>query len=270
VNRRAFLGALLVIASAASGCAPPPIADQGYELVFRDEFDGDTLSGLWAAPPHGNSLPPELRDGVMTVRATEDNYYFWGVVGSTGPRLATEPSYPFVLSFREGYFEARIRFTDNPWAWPAFWLYSSSTMEAWPNEDCSRLTSEWDIMENGVSNGSGDRPASRWHVSVIHRNTTDGTPEGYCNQPDETRTYSREFPATDLSAWHVWAGRWEGNRLCSYLDDVQLQCMDGFDSTDQPMHLQFSMLYLKSCSVCGPLPPELRLEVDWVRVWQQR
>lgn len=259
----AVLAALLI-----GACVPPPINGSGYELVFSDQFDGDALSGVWSVPPHGNALPPTLTDGVMTIWTTTANGYSWGFVGSTGPRLSSEPSYPFMHAWKEGYFEARVRYADNPWAWPAFWMYSASTAEAWPGQDCRRLTSEWDIMENGIANQLGERPADHWNVSVIHRNTTDGTSDGYCGRVDETRVFQREFPDVDLNDWHVWAGRWEGDELCTYLDDVELQCMDAYDTTAQPMHLVFTIQYLGACSGCGPRPAALALQVDWVRVWQ--
>ena len=263
------LVAAVLLATTAVGCVPPPIADNGYELVFSDTFDGDALGGIWSVPPHGNPLAPMIGDGVMTIWTTAENNYSWGFVGSTGPRLDTEPSYPFMQAWQEGYFEARIRYSDDRWAWPAFWLYSSSTAEAWPGQNCRKLTSEWDIMENGVANGYAERPADHWNVSVIHRNTTDGSPDGYCGQPDETRVFQREFPDVDLNDWHVWGGRWHGRELCTYLDDVQLQCMEAYDTTSQPMHLVFTMQYLRSCIACGDRPAGMAMQVDWVRVWQR-
>lgn len=258
------LGAAAGLLASVASCVPPPISGSDYELVFVDQFDGDALSGVWSVPPHGNPLAPSLVDGVMTIWTTTENRYSWGFVGSTGPRVATEPGYPFMHAWQEGYVEARIRYSDNPWAWPAFWMYSASTAEAWPGQDCRRLTSEWDIMENGIANQSADHG----NVSVIHRNTTDGTADGYCNQLDETRVFQRGFPDVDLDDWHVWAGRWTGDELCTYLDDVELQCMDAYDTTAQPMHLVFTIQYLRACEGCGPRPGAMAMQVDWVRVWQ--
>ena len=248
---------------------PAPIADRNYRLVYENTFDGTSLDGLWAVAAHGGPLQPTVSGGVMTLRTTAANGYNWGYVASTGPRLASEPSYPFMRAWQEGFFEARLRYTDDPWSWPAFWLYSAATTEAWPGENCARRSSEWDIMENGVANWDGERPASHWNVSVIHRNTTDGTPDGYCGQSDETRVFIGEVPHVDLSQWHTWGGRWEGDELCTYLDGIEIQCMAAYDSTDQPMHIVFTILYLRSCAECGPRPAELQMQVDWVRVWQR-
>lgn len=256
--------------AAAPACAPPPISDAGYSLVYHDDFDGTTVdSTVWATAPYGGSLPATLADGVLTIRATEANGYRWGYLATTGPRSGTEPSYPDALSFEEGYFEARIRFTDDPWSWPAFWLFSMAKTEAWPGEDCSRLNSEWDVMENGVQNGDGTRPAATWSFTALHRNTPDGSADGYCGQPDEQRTFAKHHTGTDLSGWHTWGGRWTADRMCTYLDDVDIQCMQPYDTTAQPMHLVFTIQYLRQCTGCPTRPPELELQVDWVRVWQR-
>jgi hypothetical protein len=267
---RAVLAAVLL---ATVACAPGPIAgggpDGGYQLVYQEEFDGDTVSPFWVTAPFGGSLPPALRNGALTLTATAANDYRWAYLASTGPRLDAAPHYPFARAWQEGYFEARIRYSDNPWAWPAFWLFSMAKTEAWPGENCAALNAEWDIMENGAGSESNDRPASHWNVSVIHRNTTDNTPDGYCGRPDQTRSYSAEYPDTRLSDWHVWSGKWTRNKLCTYLDGVEIQCMAPYDTTAQPMHLVFTMVYLRSCTGCPSRPASLEMQVDWVRVWQR-
>jgi hypothetical protein len=143
-----------------------------------------------------------------------------------------------------------------------------SKTEAWPGEDCSELNSEWDIMENGVQNGDGLRPAGNWYFTALHRNTTDNTSDGYCGTPDEDRRFSAEFTGTNLADWHTWGAYWAPGTFCTYLDDVEIQCMEPYDSTSQPMHLVFTMQYLSRCDGCPPRPDQLEMQVDWVRVWQ--
>jgi hypothetical protein len=255
--------------------APPPTTPSpplpGYRLDFGDEFDGDTLdTSVWATAPFGSSLPATVDGGVMTLKTTEANQYFWGQLASTGPRRPdAEPSYPAARAWQEGYFEARLRYTNDPWSWPAFWLFSQAKSEAWPGEHCARMTSEWDIMENGVENGPGRRPAGSWYFTALHRNTTDHTSDGWCGQSDEERRFAREYPGVDLSGWHTWGARWTTEELCTYLDGAQIQCMPTYETTAQPMHLTFTMQYLGRCDGCPPRPPALEMQVDWVRVWQQ-
>jgi hypothetical protein len=248
--------------------APPPIADSGYELVFDETFDGDAVPPHWATAPFGGSLPATVDGGLLTLRSTAANDHQWAYTASTGPRSDTEPNYPFASAWEEGYFEARLRYTDDPWAWPAFWLFSMAKTEAWPGEDCRTLNAEWDIMENGIGNRDGAHPASSWFVSVLHRNTTDNTPDGYCDIPDVPVVTTREFPDVDLSDWHTWAGRWTADEMCTYLDGVQIECVEPFDTTAQPLHIVFTINYLGSCDGCPPRPAALEMQVDWVRVWQ--
>jgi hypothetical protein len=266
---RAVAVVALVVGSLVTGCAAAPAP--GYVIVFADEFDGTEADpAVWATAPFGGSLAPTVADGALTLRSTAANSYRWGYLASTGPRHAGEPSYPEARAFQEGYVEARLRYTDDPWVWPAFWLFSMAKTEAWPGEDCSRLNAEWDVMENGIENGDGSRPASSWYFGNLHRNAGDGTPDGYCGTPNSSRPLSRAVPNTRLSDWHVWAGRWTADEMCTYLDGVELGCVATYDSTAQPMHLTFSLQYLRACAGCGPRPRELHLVVDWVRVWQLR
>ncbi|HLM62735.1 MAG TPA: hypothetical protein VK306_00425 [Acidimicrobiales bacterium] len=248
----------------------------GYRLVFEDDFDGTGLdAAVWQTAPFGGSLPAVVADGVLTLRTTAANGRRWGHVASTGPRSPGEPSYPGMRAWQGGLFEARLRYTDDRWAWPAFWLFSAAKTEAWrpdgAGEDCppdGGLNAEWDIVENGVDNGDGDRPASSWYATFLHENTTDNTPDGYCGRADRQRAHRLHFPNVDLADWHDWAAHWTPDHLCTFLDGVLIQCTEPFASTAQPMHLVFTMQYLGRCAGCPPRPDELVLQVDHVRVWQ--
>jgi beta-glucanase (GH16 family) len=264
-----LLGVVVVVfTTAGAGCVYDPAAD-GYEVVWEDEFDMLDTS-VWNTTPYGGSLPATVTDGVMTVRATTANSSHWGHVTSLGQRRTTEPSYPDAMAWEEGYFEARIRYSASEWAWPAFWLFSMSKAEAWPYENCppgGELTSEWDIFENRTWGGLPTTVHD--YSTALHRNTSDGTTDGYCGVKDEQKAQGAQLPDVDLSAWHVWGARWTATELCTYLDGVQLLCTTPYDSTPQPMHLNFTMAYIATCPTCGPKPPELTMDVDWVRVWQK-
>ena len=85
---------------------------------------------------------------------------------------------------------------------------------------------------------------------------------------DEPRSITEHFPNVDLSDWHTWAGRWTANEMCTYLDGVEIGCVETFDTTAQPMHIVFTVQYLGACVGCPPRPATLEMQVDWVRVWQ--
>jgi hypothetical protein len=252
---------------------PAALRAAGYEMVFADEFDaprpGDgTGDEFWVTAPFGDSLPPEFGGGTMTLRTTAANGHAWGQVAGTGPRSGGEPSYPGMRAWEQGYVESRFRYSDDSWSWAAFWLFGTAKTEAWPDDDCSVLNGEWDIVENGLPNGDGRHPARDWYYTALHHNTSDNSPDGYCGEPDEQRTASLDLTGIELSGWHTWGAHWTADALCTYLDGVQLQCMEPYDSTHQPMHLVYSIQYLPRCDGCPPRPPELEMEVDWVRVWQ--
>lgn len=261
-----------LIAALLAGCVPAPIRDQGYQLVFEDNFDTLDTTTWGTATFCCRYLPPTVADGVLTLQTSSPEWR--GQTATTGPRRPSpEPNFPNARAWQEGYFEARIRFTDNPWVWPAFWLFSLAKSEAWPGEDCRFLTSEWDIMENGIPNDDGAHPAATTYFTALHRNTRNAGSD-YCGQPDATRTAERDYPRATpedpaLAGWHVWAGRWTEDELCTYLDDVEIQCMEPYDTTAQPMQIEFALGYLQNCGGCPPRPSELEMQVDWVRVWQQ-
>lgn len=115
----------------------------GYRLVFGDEFDGtaiDTTKWETLAPysqPHLNDeiecYSPEaviVRDGLCILRAEETptrcgENYPWRSGAITSRR-----------TFRQAYYEARIKVPQGQGMWPAFWATSS---KRWPPE--------WDFFE---------------------------------------------------------------------------------------------------------------------------
>ena len=50
----------------------------------------------------------------------------------------------------------------------------------------------------------------------------------------------------DLTQWHVWSGRWirrwDGTgQACTYVDGTEIGCFPTFDTTNQPMVLNFTI-----------------------------
>lgn len=272
-RRRLRLPVLAAVALALLlACAPAPIIEQGggYEIVFEDTFDGPELGPLWHQPPTVSGPAPTVSGGAMVLTANATGH---GEATSTGPRLADEPNYPFAASWQYGYFEARLRFTDDPYAWPLFWMFSMAKSEAWPEEICphegGEYTSEWNILEGGLNNQDGSQRASRSVHSVVHRNTRNGSVGPWCGVEDERRFVHHRSPTVNLAEWHTWGGMWTEDEVCLYLDDAEVGCMETYDTTAQPMHLILSIKYHGLCGNCPPRPAQLQMEVDWVRVWQK-
>jgi hypothetical protein len=250
-------------------CAPAPIIDEGYVMVYNDEFDGPTLDPLWQQAPWSTGPEPGIANGSMVLTSDSRGS---GYAASTGLRQSQEPNFPDARSWQYGYFEARLRFTDNAWSWPIFWMFSMAKTEAWPQEICppsGELTSEWNIMEGGLNNGDGSFPASRSVHSVLHRNTRNGSAGPWCDIADATRFDHHVSPDVNLAGWHVWSGLWTEDEVCLYLDNEEIGCEPPYDTTHQPMHIIFSINDHGMCGGCPPRPAQLRMEVDWVRVWQK-
>lgn len=256
------------------GCSYDPAAE-GYRVVYADNFDALDESVWNTTRVDGGAT---VANGIATLTDVPGGSYNY--IGSFGPYQDGPPhdkdevNYPEMLAFEEGYFEARMRFTRSAWAWPVFWLFSADGTEATQHgTECNELRAEWDIMEAGLNNADGTRPAYDHFYSVLHRNTrvNDDVNGGmYCGETDEPHTFVpvRASEDVDFSDWHVWGGRWTADQVCVYLDGLQLGCLDTHDTTSQPMTLMFAIGYHEACGDCGPQPAELTLDVDWVRVSQ--
>jgi hypothetical protein len=296
VRRRAvarLLAAVAVITTSAACADPAPIRDQGYKAVFVDQFDyrsqaemGATweLHAPFQSPPEPESITfhddPAI-DGNRFVRLTTGAFrdWQWTYISTAGPRRDIgEPSYPQARAWQGGYFEARLRYTANEWAWPAFWLFSHQKVENWPLIVCppnQALVSEWDILDSGRWDGEA---WSRDHYhGALHRNTPWNGP--WCGIEDDQRVWSEDpLAGVDLTQWHVWSGRWterwDGTgEVCIYVDQWPIGCHPTYDSTSQPMVMNLDIKHNGNilCDGCPPPAgtPNLSMDIDWVRVMQK-
>jgi Glycosyl hydrolases family 16 len=248
---------------------PGPIAGQGYTRVFADEFD--VLNrGVWCnrqwwetAPPAGTQY---VQDGILHVVTRRTDGYKNSTISSE-PCGQANPK-----SFKQGYFEARMRWTAGNGSSPAFWLFSTrhATNSVWPdiNPVCAQqglpraecLTSELDVFE-----GQGHQPST--YIGTLHRNTS-----GFYGEPN---VFCQGVPTQNIgvnmtTGFHTYAARWTLNDVRWYLDGTLLGSCPTYDSTNQPMHLlfyQWPQSWTRDPDASSP--NELHTEVDWVRVWHQ-
>jgi beta-glucanase (GH16 family) len=235
---------------AAPAAKPPrPIAGLGYRQVFVDNFgrfDRGRWSNhaFWEAAPHANAV--YARKGVLQLVSRRSQGYRNVTISSHGKR-----------SFRHGYFEARMRWTKGPGAWPAFWL---SSAYHYKNARCPYFNSELDIFE-----GQGSTPATFY--GTLHRNTNH-----VCGVPDQTRPAVAWHRVGDMTTrFHVYSALWTANEVVWYFDRRRVGRAPVFaGSTDQRMYMLIYMWIGGWTSGPTPATPdELRTEVDWVRVWQK-
>jgi hypothetical protein len=253
---------------------PTPIAGQGYELVFEDDFD--TLDrSIWSPPPwHGVDWPSGhvvASSSILTVTADLSFPRPYEEVWSLGPQDPGIPRYPNALAWEEGYFEVRARVTNDPWTKLALWFNALEGANYFGGtRPCDRHLCEWDMVENGGRAGFAGPTAyaDLNHVTVQHRNTG-----GTCGVPDVAA--SQTVNGTDLCNWHVWGGRWTPTTVESYLDGVRLTTGATPDTFAQPMPFIISSAPLNYTQAMitqwgiPAAPAFIITEVDWFRVWQQ-
>ena len=177
---------------------------EGYSLVWRDEFDGNGApSSEWwyetGASGWGNN---ELQDYVNQNKDGKDIAYVSGgtlkiaatKIGNTvySVRMNTSASWTY------GWFEARIKVTDVPGSWPAFWMMPKN-FKSWPRDG------EVDIMEYAISTQGKDRSSSSIHCESY--NHTIGT--------GKTHVQSVSNAA---SQFHVYACEWTADGFSFYID----------------------------------------------------
>jgi hypothetical protein len=86
----------------------------GWRKVFDEQFDGDRVDpGKWYFSPTSERDHAKVHDGVLEIVCN------WATPDKTKTKSASLYSNEV---FRHGYFEARVKFRQQPGWWSAFWL----------------------------------------------------------------------------------------------------------------------------------------------------
>ncbi len=243
-----------------SSIEPAPIAGQGYRKVFEDDFNTlDTnvwSKNIWYLPeaPAANIYVQDSILNLVTKRAEN-----WIAAHVTTSKAAGN-----TRSFRRGYFEARLKYSPDVGAWPAFWLFNTNWRT---NASCPPYVSELDIFEAFPLAAN-----SRQHSGTLHRNTAHPGP---CSDVPDTmnpNSWTADTGVNQTADFHVYAALWTTSEVIWYLDGRELKRCPTFDTTDQDMFLILNIDAQRG-DFGVPAPPagvnELRTQVDWVRVWQK-
>jgi beta-glucanase (GH16 family) len=247
---------------------PPSTADglepAGYRLVWRDEFDGTALDAArWRALSDVRRdavNAPEavgLRGGALVITTyTEAGVHRTGFVTSEGS-----------FGFTYGYVEARIRLFGAPGSWCAFWL--NSPTNGVPLDDPATAGTEIDMLEHRLTDQDG--------VDVSNVNAMNVNWNGYgADHQFRQRTVSGSPPLQ--GNWHTYGVLWTPTGYTFYLDGTPVWT----PSAEVPVSRRSEFIHL-TCEVenrswAGFVPvggygsrdaSTARMEVDWVRVWQQ-
>jgi beta-glucanase (GH16 family) len=253
--------------------APDPIpisTDEGWELVWQDEFDGDTIDrsnwnydiGGWGwgngEAQYYTDRPENARveNGLLVIEARqekfEDSYY-------TSARLLTQN----LQSFQYGRIEARIKVPDGVGTWPAFWMLGDNfgrdtedpNQSNWPN------VGEIDIMEY-----VGREPDLV--VGTVHG-------PGYAGAGGLTKWYRQDYPISD--DFHVFSVEWDFEGIRWFYDGELYYDLgrDGVGNRewvfDQPFFIILNLALGGTLGGTIALDIEFPqvLYVDYVRVYQQ-
>lgn len=257
------------LAFASTGCAVPtasreapvsvvetpgPIRDKGYELIFREEFDGKAgdapdpkkwsprLLGPWR---DGVNVADTCRlDGkgnlVIAVRRNGDKVET-GEIGTQGKFSATH-----------GYFECRCKFQKAEGFWSAFWLQSPTIGK--PVGDPVNAGVEIDVIEY---------LAVKWKDTALHNCHWDGYDDKF-HKKDHAK---KRVPGLS-EGFHTFAVKWDEAGYVFFTDGMESGRMTKTPISNRP---QFLIL---SCEV-GPWAGDIKkaalpdaFTVDYVRAWQ--
>ena len=221
---------------------PAPIAGLGYSLMFHEDFDAPIDTSLWR---FGYGKTPEspanfvVKDSVLTI------------TNKAAEKKQRDLQTKFGMKY--GYFETRMRYTQDPSSWASLWMMSKSWLDT---GDCSvNKVCEFDIFE-AFQSISG----STWrsHSSTLHKNTT-----GPCGVPDEFRPNWTQDCGADLGwNWVVYGGLWTPTECSTYVNGRLCKKWPTFGTSDQPM---YTMLGIWSHSYAK----DVQAEFDWFRIWQK-
>lgn len=234
-----------------------------YELVWSDEFDGNSLdrsnwtteigTGDWG---WGNNEQQYYRDstdnievsnGTLKIHALKQNF---GGKQYTSARMKTQGKH----SFKYGKIEARMRLPRFKGSWPAFWMLGDNiTSVGWPK--CG----EMDIME-AINDNNNIYSNLHW---------------SYNNQQADTQ--GKAYNVGDRTEWHTYGMIWTEKKAKFYVDDKIFQTND--ITTDAQMEeFRAKQFIILNLAIGGQwpgyeidndaFPDRSTMEVDYVRAYK--
>lgn len=242
----------------------------GYELVWHDEFDGDSLNAdNWTCDTGfiRNNEPQyytdrtdnvKVEDGKLKIICKGEDYT--ADDGTSANFTSGEVTTNGKQSFKYGSIEMRAKLPDdsNPTAtWPAFWMMGTESW--WP------MSGETDIVEMYGQNFKKYEANVHWadendeHVMLWD---TEG----------EVPTYIGDEPLGN--DWHTYGIDWTEEYMRFYFDDKTLGTVDITDEQMTELHIEnylllnLAMQREQSDELIGT-DFEIVYQIDYVRVYQK-
>jgi beta-glucanase (GH16 family) len=248
---------------------------EGYELVWRDEFNsGTTLSSDWtherqaagwvnnelqtyATGAHDGINITEIKDGHLNIncfKASDGKIYS----GRVYAKVST--------GWKYGYFEARMKLPSGKGTWPAFWMMPVNndwSSNPWPMCGEIDIMEEVGVVPNEVS-------------SSIHT-------QDYNHTKNTQKTHAMTISKAE-GEYHVYALEWTEDAITTYVDGkVQLAVTKsqlGSSHNQWPFHYAFYPIFnLAFGGSWGGMNGVdysilnnggITLEVDYLRIFQKK
>jgi beta-glucanase (GH16 family) len=250
---------------------PMPIEPpEGFELIWNDEFDGDTVDpanwtydiGGWGwgngEAQYYTDRPENARveNGLLVIEARqekfEDSYY-------TSGRLLTQG----LQAFQYGRIEARIKVPAGGGTWSAFWMLGDAFGRA--TEDPTK--SNWpDVGEIDIMEYVGREPDLV--IGTIHG-------PGYAGAGGITKWNRQDF---DISEdFHVFAVEWDSDGIRWFFDNQMYSDLSRDAVGDREWVFDQPFFIIMNVAIGGTLGGTIALDtefpvymyVDHVRVYQR-
>lgn len=195
----------------------PVAVPDGYELLWSDEFDGDTLDErVWNIEINGDGcgnreleyydrrgvevgVEPESgrRCLILTARRKRCN---------DRPAISGRVNTMNRFAFRYGRVDALMRLPRTAdGLWPAFWLMGDDFMQVgWPR--CGEI----DVVEMGHSDGIARGVQERYLNGACHWGPS------WENAPGYARAEGAPYPVQ--GSFHLYTLIWDEERIAAYLD----------------------------------------------------
>ena len=258
-----FLVGCTPILSVLPESATPIPTMPGWNLIWQDEFDSDTINTAnWTYDIDGwgwgngeaqyyTDRPENVRieNGMLVIEARqekyEDSYY-------TSARLKTQG----LQNFQYGRIEARLKVPSGKGLWPAFWMLGSDfNGNNWP--DCGEI----DIMEY-----IGKEPDLIF--GTLHG-------PGYSGALGFSKWNRQTYNIAD--DYHTYAIEWEADEIRWYYDGGHYFTVTPTDIGDREWVFEDPFFIILNLAIGGQLPGPVGLDtefparyyVDYVRVYQR-
>lgn len=242
----------------------PELDLTGYELVFCDEFDGDTVdTEVWyyrglgtrrAGYTGKNQVKVENGNLVITAEYLEDGEYGSGWYAG---KLGT------VKKYNQGYFEIRCKCNDGGEIWSAFWTMPEDPIDPYDHETSKGGVggAELDIFEAPFAAESGT--LRDCVTQTIHCNGGDDDPENI-----DSRNLGRFAGKNIYDEYNTYGMKWTEDEYIFYINGIETarsSFENGVCEVDQEIIVSLE------------LPDEITFShdfstqfvVDYVKIWQK-